>query len=94
MKFDEKYVLEGVLGVPSHQKWHQERPRHQKFWTKGSKDGPKETKRDPQIGPRGAKGRQMEAKFRPLGSFWVKISQKKDPNVLQLTPIMKIYEKY
>ena len=80
------------LGGPKSPKMAPREAKASKIGTKGSKDGPKEAKRDPQIGPRGAKGRQMEAKFRPLGLFLGENQPKKDENVIKVTPIMKIYE--
>ena len=67
MNFDGKNVQEGVLGVPSHQKWIQEGPRHPKRGTRGPQDAPKEVKRGPQMDPRGSQGRQIGASGTILG---------------------------
>ena len=51
-----KYVLEEVLGVLSHQKCLQDEPRQEKGGAKGSQGSPNEAKRGPQMIPRGLKG--------------------------------------
>ena len=76
--FDEnhnKYVLEEVLGVLSHQKYLQDDPRQEKWGARGSRGSPNEAKRDPQMVPRGLKG----ASFWALGcfgrAFWAQIGE-------------------
>ena len=64
MKFDPKYLLGGVLGVPRRQNWPQEGPGLGQRGAKGIQEGLKEGTKAPKEPQRAPQGRQ----YGPFGT--------------------------